>query len=98
MANAKTFDYGEKMMAKKRSFAQKTFRKELQRKCGFTVGHFAQLHTQKDWNAIMDKGDFRAEIGIVCPKGEVILKSEWVEPLFLFAEYYAKDSGNKPRC
>lgn len=78
--------------------AQKNFRKKLQRRCGYTAGHFAQFHTKKEWIEIHKQGNFIGEFSKLCPKGVVKLKESWVEPLFLFSEKYARDSGEKPRC
>jgi len=63
---------------KKINFGQTIFRKKLQRKCGYTAGHWAQQHTLVEW--------------------KMIHNNEWIEPLYLFATEYAKDTGNRPRC
>lgn len=37
---------------KKINFGQKIFRKKLQRRCGYTAGHWAQKHTLIEWKII----------------------------------------------
>jgi hypothetical protein len=83
---------------KRIDFGQKVFRKKLQRRCGYTAGHWAQKHTQTEWIAIQKTGNFKAELITMCPKTENILKDKWMEPLYLFAKEYAQDTGKRPRC
>ncbi len=83
---------------KKIDFGQKIFRKKLQKKCGYTAGHWAQQHTKVEWKTIQKKGDFKEELLTMCPRAKEVMKDKWVEPLYLFAKEYAKDTGLRPRC
>ncbi len=83
---------------KKIHFGQQIFRKKLQKKCGYTAGHWAQQHTRNEWKKLMSKDTFLKEFTKMCPRGSNIVKENWIEPLYLFAIEYAKDSGKKPHC
>jgi hypothetical protein len=83
---------------KKIHFGQTIFRKKLQRKCGYTAGHWAQQHTKKEWDTYQSNGTFKNELASMCPKGIKVVKDKWMEPLYLFASEYAKDTGKRPRC
>ena len=95
---AETSVFDEKQKMTKINHGQKIFRNKLQRKCGYTAGHFAQQHTQKEWNSFEKEGKFQEEFARMCPKGTKVAKDEWMEPLYLFATEYASDSDTRPRC
>ena len=80
------------------NFGQKIFRKKLQRRCGYTASYWAQQHTKQEWKAFQHDGAFKDELAHMCPKGVKVVKDKWMEPLYLFATEYAKDTGNRPRC
>jgi len=90
--------YQSQQKIKKLQYAQKVFRKRLQRRCGYTAAHWAQLHTKVEWTNFQTSGTFKEEFAHMCPKGMKVAKDKWMEPLYLFATEYAKDSGNRPRC
>lgn len=90
--------YSEQEKIKKINYAQTIFRKKLQRKCGYTAGHWAQQHTKQEWTNIQNSGNFKNELATMCPKGAKVTKTKWLEPLYLFAVEYAKDSNTRPRC
>jgi hypothetical protein len=78
---------------------QKIFRNKLQKKCGFTASHWAHQHTQSEWEEFQENGTFKEELTTMCKRNiTTIVKEKWMEPLYLFAVEYAKDSGNRPRC
>ena len=83
---------------KKIHFGQTIFRKKLQRRCGYTAGHWAQQHTREEWNVFKTNGTLKNELINMCPKSSKIIKDKWMEPLYLFATEYAKNTGNHPRC
>ena len=96
--HADTVDVTQQQKMKKVDYAQMIFRKKLQRKCGYTAGHWAQQHTLVEWKMIAKDGGFKNEFATMCPRGVKVLKDKWIEPLYLFAKEYAKDTGNRPRC
>ena len=96
--NAEETSYQMQQQMKKINYAQKIFRKKLQRKCGYTASHWAQQHTKQEWESFQSKGMFKNELAHMCPKGMKVVKDKWMEPLYLFATEYAKDTGNRPRC
>jgi len=98
LLNAKDETYYAQETVKKIQFAQVTFRKKLQRKCGYTVGHWAQQHTLIEWKVIHSTGKFKDEFTKMCPRGADLLQEKWIEPLYLFAKEYAQGTGNHPRC
>ena len=95
-AEVQSFESKQKMQ--KIDFGQKIFRKKLQRKCGYTAGHWAQQHTKKEWQTHHANGTFKDELANMCPGGISVVKDKWMEPLYLFAVEFAGDSGNRPRC
>jgi len=78
--------------------AQKIFKKKLQKKCGYNAAYFAQLHTQDEWEVFKTVDKFKKEFGVLCPKGEKLLKEKWIKPLYLWSKEYAKDSLYRPMC
>ena len=96
--NAETLTFDEKQKINKTNYGQTVFRNKLQRKCGYTAGHFAQQHTQKEWDTFQKEGKFQEEFARMCPKAIKVVKDEWMDPLYLFAIEYASDSNNRPRC
>ena len=76
----------------KPEYGQKLFKKKLRRLCRRTAPNFAQMHTVAEWKSLKKSNTFRTEIYKICPKAIHHLKQEWVEPLYLFAVTYAKDS------
>jgi len=98
LTQASNDTYQSKQKIKKINFGQSIFRKKLQRKCGFTASYWAQQHTKKEWESFQNKGAFKEEFVNMCPRGIKVVKDKWMEPLYLFATEYAKDTGNRPRC
>ena len=96
--NAQSFESSEKEKMQKINFAQAIFRKKLQKKCGYTAGYWAQQHTLIEWKFITASGDFKHEFAAMCPRGAEVLKEKWIEPLYLFAKEYAKDTDQRPKC
>ena len=96
--NAETLTFDEKQKINKIHYGQTVFRNKLQRKCGYTAGHFAQKHTKKEWETFHKDGEFQEEFAKICPKGTTVAKDKWMEPLYLFATEYASDSNIRPRC
>ncbi len=96
--NAETSAYDAQQKMKTIDKGQRVFRNKLQRKCGFTASHWAQQHTQNEWKTFQANGTFKNELGNMCPRGINLVKDKWIEPLYLFAVEYAKDSGKRPRC
>ena len=90
--------YSTQEKVKKVNNGQRIFRNKLQRKCGFTASYWAQQHTQNEWEEFQTNGTFKEELASMCPRGINRVKDKWMEPLYLFAVEYAKDSGNRPRC
>ena len=95
---AEVKSYTEQQKMKQIDFAQKTFRKKLQRKCGFTGGHFAQQHTKQEWNSMKENKAFKTNLETMCPRAVGTIEDKWIEPLHLFAIEYAKDAAKRPRC
>ncbi len=78
---------------------QKLFSKKLKNDCGMTGAKFASKHTQDEWAKINDAGNFKAEIGKICPKADLdSLKDSWIPHIYDFSYEYASDSGNVPSC
>jgi len=78
---------------------QKLFSKKLKKDCGMTGAKFAAKHTQDEWAKINTAGNFKAEIGAICPNADLdSIKDSWVEHLYDFSHEYASDSGNVPAC
>jgi len=96
--NAESITFAEQQKTKNIDKAQRIFRNKLQRKCGYTAGHFAQQHTKEEWETLHEEGKFQEEFARMCPKGIKVAKDEWMEPLYLFAIRYAEDSDVRPRC
>ena len=59
---AEVQSYETKQKIQKIDFGQKIFRKKLQRKCGYTAGHWAQQHTQQEWQSYQTNGTFKDEL------------------------------------
>ena len=95
-AEVSTYEAAQKM--KKIDDGQRVFRNKLQRKCGFTASHWAQQYTKSQWETFQANGAFKDELGNMCPRGIARVKDKWIEPLYLFALEYAKDTGKRPRC
>ena len=78
---------------------QKLFSKKVKKGCGMTGAKFAEKHTQDEWEAIKEAGNFENEIIKICPnvkKGQV--KEKWQEHIYDFSYEFANDSGNVPSC
>ena len=90
--------YESKHLSNKIDNGQIIFRKKLQRKCGFTAAHWASQHTKKEWQTYQSNGAFKEELVKMCPRAISSVKDQWIEPLYLFAVKYAKDTGSRPRC
>ena len=96
--NAETSTFDEQQKMNKIDYGQRIFRNKLQRKCGYTAGHFAQQHTKQEWDTFQKEGKFQEEFSRMCPKGTKVAKDEWMQPLYLFATEYASDTNTRPRC
>lgn len=83
---------------KKATKAKKIFRKKLQRKCGYTISHFAQKHTVEEWQDLKSPDSFKKEFATLCPKGKDVLKDKWINSIHYFAEKFAKDAKVRPKC
>ncbi len=92
--NAETINLDKKMI----NFGQKIFKHKLQKQCGYTASHWANKHTKEEWDTIQSTGVFKENILEMCPKSTVVLKDEWLKPLYFFAKEYAKDTMTFPNC
>jgi hypothetical protein len=72
------------------------FEKYLKYYCGLSNDKFTIIHTQDEWEDIVQAGKFREEILKICPKLKEIYKDEWSPHLYQFAYKYASDSGDIP--
>lgn len=78
---------------------QKLFSKKLKKPCGMTGAKFAAKHSQDEWEAINEAGNFEAEIIKICPAvKEGYIKKSWQDDIYDFSYEYANDSGNVPSC
>jgi len=78
---------------------QKLFIKKLKNDCGFNGSEFAKKHTQDEWAKINNEGNFKEEIGKICPNADLSkIKDSWIEHIYDFSHEYASDSGNVPSC
>ena len=76
----------------KSDYGQKIFKKKLRRLCKRTAANFAQMHTVEEWKRLKKSNSFGREIHKICPKSIHHVKEQWIEPLFVFATIYAKDT------
>ena len=76
---------------------QKLFSKKLKKACGMTGAKFAAKHSQDEWEALKEAGNFGAEIKKICPKSGDI-KESWQGHIYDFSYEFANDSGNVPSC
>lgn len=87
------------MAAPSATKGQKIFIKKFKEPCGFNGAKFASKHTQDEWKAIMDGGNFKSEFTKICPKvKESDIKDSWVPHIYEFSHKFAVDSGNVPSC
>lgn len=78
---------------------QKLFVKKLKKSCGINGAKFAAMHSQDEWEKIMEDGNFKNELKIICPKvDENKIKDKWIQHFYDFSYEYANDSGNVPSC
>ena len=75
---------------------EKLYIKKLQKYCEMSSSNFASMHSQDEWEEIVDIGHFSREVIEICPKLKEIYKSSWSPNLYQFAYEYASDSGNIP--
>ena len=62
--------------------------------CDISDDEFLPIHTQDEWEAIVQAGKFKEEILEICPKLKDIYKDKWSADLYQFFYEYASDSGN----
>ncbi len=72
------------------------FEKYIKFYCGLTNDKFTIIHTQDEWEDIVQAGKFKEEILKLCPKLKKIYNDKWSPHLYQFAYEYASDSGNVP--
>jgi len=78
---------------------QKLYSKKLKKACGFSGSKFAAKHTQDEWESIKEEGNFKSEIGNICPNANLDkIKDSWINHIYDFSYEYASDSGNVPSC
>lgn len=78
---------------------QKLFSKKLKAGCGFNGAKFAAKHTQDEWDKIYNSGNFKSEIGKICPNVDLdSIKDSYLPHIYDFSHEYANDSGNVPSC
>ena len=51
-------------------------------------------YTEKEWKDMLINGEFSNELKRICPNSKKIIKLEYLEPINLFFQEYAVDSGN----
>ena len=81
-----------KSVISKSKYGQNIFKKKLRHLCGRTAINFAQMNTAEEWKTLKKSNGFRAEIHKICSKSIDDIKKEWVEPLYIFAVMYARDT------
>ncbi|MCW8820913.1 MAG: hypothetical protein OQK45_01710 [Sulfurovum sp.] len=78
---------------------QKVFKKKLRKYCGFSGVRFARTHSQDEWEAIYDDGDFIKETKKICPRLDVKkIKKSWWEHLYEFTYEYGEGGSHVPHC
>ena len=77
---------------------KKLYSQKLQKYCEMSSVSFAGMHSQDEWEAIVETGKFSDEIIEICPKLKEIYRDEWSPNLYQFAYEYASDSGSIPSC
>jgi len=74
---------------------QKIFLEKFKTPCGMSGAKYARIHTQDEWEAIQEAGQFEAEAKKICPKLKKV-KAKYILDVYDFVYEYAKDSGNIP--
>ncbi len=72
------------------------FLKYIKPLCSISNYKFAIVHTQDEWEDIVEAGKFKEEIFKICPKLKKIYRDEWSADLYQYIYHYAIDSGNVP--
>ena len=76
---------------------QKLFLKKFKKYCNFSGTRFSIIHTQNEWKMFWDKYQFIEELKRICPKLKLReIKRYYWKPVYLFAYWYAKDTGALP--
>ncbi len=75
---------------------EKIFIKNLQGICKLSSISFAGMHSQDEWEAIVQAGEFESEIFTICPKVKKSYQKAWSPNLYQFVYEYANDTGNVP--
>jgi len=75
---------------------EQLFIKHLQGPCQLSASEFAAKHTQEEWEAIVQAGEFEAEVFRICPIIKEHYRMEWSPSLYQFAYTYAYDTGDLP--
>jgi hypothetical protein len=76
------------------SKGKEIFIKKIRFYCGLSDYEFSPTHTQDEWEAIAQAGEFKEEIFKICPKLKKIYNDNWSANLYQFVYEYASDSGN----
>lgn len=72
------------------------FIRKLQKACELSAGSFAAMHSQDEWEAIVQAGEFKNEIIKICPKLNKDYNQTWSPSLYQFVYQYANDTGDIP--
>ena len=75
---------------------KKIYMKRMKTACGFTGAKFARMHTQDEWEKLMQEGKLKEEALRICPGAK--LKDKYMKHLYDFVYEYASDSGKTPSC
>jgi len=62
--------------------------------CDISDNEFLPIHTQDEWEDIVQAGKFKEEVLNICPKLKDIYTDKWSADLYQFLYEYASDSGN----
>ncbi len=75
---------------------KKIFIRNLQTPCELSATSLAAMHSQDEWEAIVQAGEFEEEIIKICPKLEGEYNQTWSPSLYQFVYRYANDTGDIP--
>ncbi len=75
---------------------ERIFIKHFQRNCEQSAISFAAVHSQDEWEVIVQAGEFENEVLKICPNVKKNYKKRWSPNLYQFVYEYANDSGNIP--
>ena len=81
------------------SKGQKIYKKKMRKYCGFSGVRFARHHTQDEWEAFYDDGEFQEETKRICPKLPLKkIKKSWWDHLYEFTYEYGEGGSHVPKC